>query len=73
MHELLTPLTSIVGYTELVLESKALTPEDRQCLAAIQLHGDRLARRMQDLVEELPMMALDREALGELVARISRP
>jgi signal transduction histidine kinase len=71
-HELLTPLTSVVGYTELLLESTTLTEEDRRCLEAVQRRGDELSRRLQMLIEELPTIVLDGAALEELVSRISR-
>ena len=71
-HELLTPLTSVVGHTELVLESTSLNEEDRQCLERIQLGSDQLARRLQVLVEGLPTIVLEGPALEELVARVSR-
>jgi two-component system sensor histidine kinase VanS len=49
-HDIRTPLTSVLGYLELVTENPELAEKDRLRYTGIAL---RKARRMQDLVEEL--------------------
>mgnify|MGYP000067469619 CR=1 FL=1 len=48
-HELRTPITSIVGYTELLADSEAVAPAKRGWLDVI----DRNAHRLAELVEDL--------------------
>lgn len=48
-HELRTPITSIVGYSELLADSKTLTDEERSWVDVITRNGARLS----DLVEDL--------------------
>jgi PAS domain S-box-containing protein len=49
-HELKTPLSSIIGFTELLLDED--TPEERrpECTAAIQRNAQRLLRVVEDLL-----------------------
>jgi len=49
-HDLRTPLTSIIGYLQLVTDTKKYTVEERQKYANIAM---RKADRMQGLIEEL--------------------
>lgn len=50
-HELNTPLTSILGFSELLLEEKNLTPEQRRdCLSTIYAKGEALSRIVDDLL-----------------------
>lgn len=51
-HELRTPLTNVLGYAELLEESPALTPLERDWVARIRRNGLRLS----DLVEDLLMV-----------------
>jgi len=49
-HDLRTPLTSIVGYVDLVLDDPSLSDEDRQYLAIVARNADRLHRLVDDLL-----------------------
>ena len=50
-HDLKTPLTSIINYTEL-LKGDGLSPEERKnYLATLSSHTDRLASLLNDLIE----------------------
>ncbi len=50
-HELNTPLTSILGFSELLLDEGRLTPEQqRESLATIHAKGEVLARIVADLL-----------------------
>ena len=50
-HDLRTPLTSITGYTELLIEEDDEGPEDRRrFLEIIRRNGDRLLRMVDDLL-----------------------
>lgn len=50
-HELKTPLTSIQGFTQAILDGVAQTPEEiQQAAAVIQSEANRMGRLAQDLV-----------------------
>ncbi|MHA1266568.1 MAG: PAS domain-containing sensor histidine kinase [Candidatus Helarchaeota archaeon] len=50
-HELRTPLTVIKGYTELLLQSSGLNPQDREDLERIQQNELKLERLVDELIE----------------------
>ncbi|MGQ9681642.1 MAG: sensor histidine kinase [Anaerolineae bacterium] len=66
-HELKTPVTTIKGYAQLLLQSVAehADPRERAALAVINRQSDRLTRLVQDLLEfsrlRLSALALRRE------------
>lgn len=76
-HELRTPTTSIIGYTEEALESDALSPEDRGFLQIVYRNAQRLSRLIDDLLilDEAEigasMMHLELTPLGPLVERVN--
>ena len=49
-HDLRTPLTSIVGYVDLILDDPALSDEHRQYLTIVARNTDRLHRLVDDLL-----------------------
>jgi signal transduction histidine kinase len=49
-HDLRTPLTSIVGYVDLILDDPAISDEHRQYLAIVARNTDRLHRLVDDLL-----------------------
>ncbi len=57
-HELRTPITSIVGYAELLADGASLTPTERDWVRVI----DRNAHRLAELVEDL--LTLGRSGTG---------
>ncbi|RMF06696.1 HAMP domain-containing protein [Candidatus Woesearchaeota archaeon] len=50
-HELKTPLIPIVAYTEIILKSSKLTPEDRHRLEIVLSSAKRLQRLVQDVLD----------------------
>lgn len=52
-HELRTPLTAINGFSHLLLDNKGgqLTPAQRDIVARVMVHGDRLTNVVNDLIE----------------------
>lgn len=78
-HDLKTPITSIIGYTELLSHVEGLPEEARDYVAVIAKKSDRLKRLTQDLFdiskvqsgnddvvfEKLDMALLIEQALGE--------
>jgi len=52
-HELRTPMTSIIGYLELIGEDDTLAPQQRSYLEVVQRSSDRLV----ELVDELLLVA----------------
>ncbi|MEV7528948.1 sensor histidine kinase [Agrococcus sediminis] len=49
-HELRTPITSIVGFAELVAESDAVAETERSWLAVIERNAQRLSELVEDLL-----------------------
>lgn len=51
-HEFRTPLTSIIGYTDILLErpADAFAPEDRRSLVVVQRNAERLLGLVNDLL-----------------------
>jgi signal transduction histidine kinase len=49
-HDLRTPLTSIIGYLELVLEEDSIDPETRRFLDVVARNAQRLLRLVGDLL-----------------------
>jgi signal transduction histidine kinase len=49
-HDLRTPLTSIVGYVDLILDDPSLSDEHRQYLTIVARNTDRLHRLVDDLL-----------------------
>jgi signal transduction histidine kinase len=49
-HELRTPITSILGYTEFLAESDHLTPIEREWVDVIKRNGARLSALVEDLL-----------------------
>ncbi len=49
-HELKTPLISIIGYTELLLENKALSEEARNSLEIVHRNSARLKQLVSDIL-----------------------
>lgn len=49
-HELRTPITSIVGYVEMLSESPFLTPTEREWVSIIQRNASRLAYLVEDVL-----------------------
>ncbi|HVY62540.1 MAG TPA: ATP-binding protein [Planctomycetota bacterium] len=75
-HDLRTPLTSIIGYTELLLEQDAGgSPENRHFLEVIERNGRRLLGMVEDLLFMARLQAgrlqLDRSLvdLGEIAGQ----
>jgi two-component system, NarL family, sensor histidine kinase BarA len=50
-HELRTPLNSILGFSEVLLESKALTEKQQRWVRNIQSSGDRLLNLIIDILD----------------------
>jgi len=75
-HELRTPTTSILGFVEAVLESEALSVEDRGFLEIVDRNAQRLSQLIDDLLiidqAEIgeSMMHLEPTELGPLVGRV---
>jgi signal transduction histidine kinase len=49
-HDLRTPLTSIMGYLELALDSDGITPEQRGYLEVVERNSERLLHLVNDLL-----------------------
>lgn len=64
-HDLRTPLTSIIGYLELLLKNKNLSEEQKHSFAEIAYHK---AKRLQDLIEEL--FHLSKLSYGKLAMKV---
>jgi len=63
-HELKTPLTLILGYTETLLADPNVTPEFRtQSLRTIERHSRRILRIVDDLLR-LAWLQSERDAIG---------
>jgi PAS domain S-box-containing protein len=75
-HELRTPTTSIIAYTEEMLESDTLSPQNREYLQVVYRNARRLSRLVDDLLilDEVEigasMMRLEPTALGPLAERV---
>ncbi|MBI3944689.1 MAG: response regulator [Armatimonadetes bacterium] len=50
-HDLKTPLNSVLGYLELVLDEETLKPEAREFLAVVQRNAERMLRMVNDLLD----------------------
>ena len=50
-HEIRTPLNAVLGYTQLLLRSEALNPDQSHALNAIQRSGDHLLTLISDILE----------------------
>ncbi len=63
-HELKTPLTLILGYTETLLADQSITPEFRtQSLRTIERHSRRILRIVDDLLR-LAWLQSERDSIG---------
>jgi signal transduction histidine kinase len=77
-HELRTPMTSVVGYLDLLLEGSfgAVTPEVRRPLLALRRNAHRLRRLIEDMLDvtriETGSVQLHRArcSLGEIVLAV---
>ena len=63
-HELRTPTTSILGYTEEVLESETLSKQDREFLEIVYRNAQRLGHLIDDL------LILDQAEIGPAMMHI---
>jgi PAS domain S-box-containing protein len=63
-HELRTPTTSILGYTEEVLESETLSKQDREFLEVVYRNAQRLSQLIDDL------LILDQAEIGPAMMHI---
>ena len=63
-HELRTPTTSILGYTEEVLESDTLSKQDREFLEVVYRNAQRLSHLIDDL------LILDQAEIGPAMMHI---
>jgi PAS domain S-box-containing protein len=63
-HELRTPTTSILGYTEEVLESETLSKQDRDLMEVVYRNAQRLGRLIDDL------LILDQAEIGSSMMHI---
>ena len=63
-HELRTPTTSILGYTEEVLESETLSKQDREFLEVVYRNAQRLGHLIDDL------LILDQAEIGPAMMHI---
>lgn len=81
-HDLRTPLTSIVGYLELTMESTSLTEEQHRYLTVVERNSERLLRLVNDLLFvarleagefELHLDDLDLAAIAKQAVEEARP
>ncbi len=67
-HEMRTPLTSIIGYVQLVLDDEALGRDARRFLQIVHRNAQRLLRLVGDMLfvaqVEAGQLSLDRETLA---------
>ncbi len=66
-HELRTPMTSIIGFAQLLKSSEQLTEEDQECLDEILHSGQHLLRLINDVLELAQVQAESSQIPGELV------
>lgn len=64
-HDLRTPLTSIIGYLELLLKNTDLSDEQKHSFTEIAYHK---AKRLQDLIEDL--FDLSKLSYGKLAMKV---
>jgi signal transduction histidine kinase len=81
-HDLRTPLTSIVGYLDLTMESTTLTEEERGYLAVVERNSQRLLALVNDLLFvarleagefELHVSDLDLAAIAQQAVEEAQP
>ncbi len=66
-HELRTPMTSIIGFAQLLKSSEQLTDEDQECLDEILHSGQHLLRLINDVLELAQVQAESSQIPGEWV------
>lgn len=66
-HELRTPMTTIIGFAQLLQSSEQLSAEDRECLDEILHSGEHLLRLINDVLELAQVQAEAGRILGEPV------
>lgn len=66
-HELRTPMTSIIGFAQLLKSSEQLTEEDQECLDEILHSGQHLLRLINDVLELAQVQAESSQIPGEWV------
>lgn len=66
-HELRTPMTSIIGFAQLLKSSDQLTEEDQECLDEILHSGGHLLRLINDVLELAQVQSESNHIPGELV------
>ncbi len=67
-HELRTPITSILGYVEMLGESPFLTPAERQWVGVIERNANRLAYLVEDVLTLTSLAADSASPTPELLA-----
>lgn len=76
-HEFRTPLTSIMGYTELISEQRGLTPETQEHLGAIERASQHLLSLVENLLDQSQFesnqfkLQLNNISLEELLNEVS--
>ncbi len=60
-HEIRTPMNAILGYTQILLRNKNLTPEQKEAIQTISLNGENLLNLINDILSLTRMDTEDEE------------